>query len=392
MNPRPPRLDLNPSSAERWTTCTASPAFILENHDKLPPSGSRFSEEGTTAHAVAAALLLDQSEPKDTPTPIDVAMRQHGWNYMEYVLSLQEKQSLLLVEQKLELWYMQNRHAIVDAAVINPLALHVVDYKYGEGVPVHPENNLQAVIYAYSVGKGQQLADDHPVFIHIYQPRGRSATQPEQVWETTWGVINTMAYDIECLAKMIITPTVRLEFKPSEKACQWCPAKGFCEARRASMLDGIDALATIEDKPKPLANTLSLEQRVMIERYGDEIIKWVKDVQGYNLEQMVNGNSLPGFKLVMSRGGNRYWTDSQLAAKLLLEQTHLRREEVIEEKVIGPAGAEKLLGKKSFGQELTNLIDRPPGKPEVVEEGDKRAAISENALADFSSISDSTPE
>lgn len=385
MQSRPPRLDLNPSSAERWTTCTASPQFILENHDKLPPSGSRFSEEGTTAHAVAAALLVDQPEPKDTPTPVDAAMREHGWNYMEYVQSLRAPQSLLLVEQKLELWYMQNRHAIVDAAILNPQDLHVVDYKYGEGVPVHPENNLQAVIYAYSVGKGQQLADDHPVFIHIYQPRGRSATQPEQVWETTWREIAKIAtWTVQFHAEEILgrESGKLVEFKPSEKACQWCPAKGFCSARQATLLEGI----TVIEEPVllPALNLLTEEQRILVERHGDEIIKWVKDVQAYNLEQMTNGNSLPGFKLVMSRGGNRYWTDPKKAAELLLSETHLRREEVIEEKVIGPAGAEKLLGKKSFGPELMNLIDRPAGYLEIAEESDKRPSALIDAKEEFS--------
>ena len=54
---RAPRLDLNPSAADRWTTCTASPGFILANADKIPPDdGTKFSQEGTTAHEVAAAI------------------------------------------------------------------------------------------------------------------------------------------------------------------------------------------------------------------------------------------------------------------------------------------------------------------------------------------------
>lgn len=389
---RTPRLDLNPSSAERWTTCTASPQFILENYDKLPPSGTRFSEEGTTAHAVAAALLLGQPEPKDTPTPIDGAMRLHGWNYAEYVQNLQQPQSMLLVEQKLELWYMAGRHAIVDAAVLNPLNLHIVDYKYGEGVAVSPEGNLQAVIYAYSAGKGHNLADDFPVFIHIYQPRGRNAADgAAHVWETTWKDIKGLAiWQVQQAAEYILgrpDPRVPLVFQPSDKACQWCPAKGFCEARASTLLDGITA---IEDaKPElPTLQALTEHQRILVERHGDEIIKWVKDVQAYNLEQMSAGNPLPGFKLVMSRGGNRYWTDPKKASELLLSETHLRREEVIEEKVIGPAGAEKLLGKRKFSAGLMNLIGRPEGRPEIAEEGDKREAVGANALADFTPVND----
>jgi len=387
---RPPRLDLNPSSAERWTTCTASPAFILENHDKLPPSGSRFSEEGTTAHAVAAALLQDQPEPKDTPTPIDSDMRWHGWNYSEYVQSLRAPQSMLLVEQKLELWYMAGRHAIVDAAVINPLSLHVVDYKYGEGIVVHPENNLQAVIYAYSAGKGHGLSDDFPVFIHIYQPRGRNATEPAHVWETTWKEIAAIAvWTIQAMAEMILGREAAklVAFLPSEKACQWCPAKGFCLARQTALLEG---LTVIEDaKPHlPAINVLTEQQRILVERHGDEIIKWVKDVQSFNLESMKSGKCLPGFKLVNGRSGDRYWSDPKKAAELLLGETHLRREEVIEESVISPAGAEKLLGKRAFGPALVNLISRNPGKITIAPESDKREAVMLKAESEFEVIED----
>ena len=57
LKKRTPRIDLNPSSAERWTTCTASPKFIFDNWDKLPPHDTFYNQEGTTAHEVASALL-----------------------------------------------------------------------------------------------------------------------------------------------------------------------------------------------------------------------------------------------------------------------------------------------------------------------------------------------
>lgn len=389
---KPPRLDLNPSSADRWTTCTASPQFILENADKLPLSGSRFADDGTTAHAVAAALLLNQPEPKDTPTPVDSDMRWHGWNYAEYVQSLQQPQSMLFVEQKMELWYMPGRHAITDAAVINPLNMHVVDYKYGEGIAIHPEGNLQAVIYAYSTGKAHALPDDFPVFIHIYQPRGRnSAGQPEKVWETSWGTISNIAEKIQTTASVIqevgSQPSIFVFFEPSEKACQWCPAKGFCEARRATLLDGIEALAAIEDAAPtlPVKSTLPDEQISAVLKHADAIRQWIAGIEEYALQRMNAGYSYPGFKLVMSKGGHRYWTDGEKAKKLLLE-THLRRNEVVKESVISPKQAEDLLGKRKFGVELVNLIGKPPGHPEIAAEGDKREAIGQDALADFEAI------
>src|SRR5688572_14241469 len=132
MTARPaPRLDLMPSAADRWTTCAASPRFCLENAELIPADlSSKFSKEGNTAHEVAAAYLQDrQPNPDNCPTLIDGDMRMYGFDYAEYVQGLRLPFSKLIVEQKQELWFYPGRNAVVDAAVINPDSLHVIDYK-----------------------------------------------------------------------------------------------------------------------------------------------------------------------------------------------------------------------------------------------------------------------
>lgn len=379
---RLPRLDLNPSSADRWTTCTASPQFILDNWDKVPQSTDTvYNMAGTTAHAVAANFL--GAPMGDTPVPIDEEMLMHGWNYHEYVLNLREPGSRMLVEQKLPLWYMPARNCIVDAAVINPKSLHIVDYKYGEGVVVHPERSLQATIYAQTIGSGMLPfpPDDFPVFVHIYQPRGRAGeTGPGHVWETTWGEIANISHEISCNANLIQGKFEGMplnerytRFAPSDKACQWCPAKGFCTARQASLAEGFEVIESQSTPPAPAV--LSLEQRARIQHHAATMKEWLDDVTAYNLERMRGGEKLPGFKLVLSRGGNRKWSDEKKAAELLVRDTVLKRSEVIEETTIGPAAVEKLIGKNKLSADLTALITKPPGSPVIAPDGDKREAI-----------------
>ena len=386
MNPKPPRLDLNPSSADRWTTCTASPGFILENWDKIPKSTDTvYNQEGTTAHAVAAHLLglpLGQ-----TPTAPDEQMWLHGWNYHEYVLALRELGSKLLVEQKLPLWYMPARNCIVDAAVINKDNLHIIDYKYGEGIVVSPVRSLQATIYAQTIGSRMLPfpPDDFPVFVHIYQPRGRAGESgPGHVWETTWGEIAEIAAEIHQKAIQIqdnfnVFPSSRPEnvFAPSDKACQWCPAKGFCTARQQSLAEGFEIIETTQQTM--VLSSLTIEQRALIQRHGAAMKSWIEDVQEYNLQQANAGEKLPGFKLVMSRGGNRYWSDPKKAADLLVQDTILKREEVVEEKTISPSAVEKLIGKGKFTTELSSLIQKPSGSAVLAPEEDKREAIADVA-------------
>lgn len=388
-----------PSAADRWTTCMASPRFCLENADLIPADlSSKFSQEGTTAHEVAAAYLQDrQPNPENCPTPIDADMRMHGWDYAEYVQGLRHPDpgmSKLIVEQKNGLWYYPGRNAVVDAAVINPDSLHIVDYKYGAGVVVSPIGNLQTAIYAYQMALPLNLPLDFPVFSHIYQPRGReSENGAAHVWETTIGEIATLAGQIEGKADIIRinneTKGNPLAFVPSEKACRWCPAKSFCPERQKSMLDGLESLEVLEaPKSLPLPSALTIEQLAAVLKHKKEIVSWFNDAEEYAQNRMAEGHLVPGFKLVMSRGGNRYWSDPKQAAELLVKTTVLKRNEVIEEKTISPAQAEKLVGKKKFSKEVEALITRNPGAPEIAPESDKRESCAIQASTEFVSLGD----
>lgn len=387
---RAPKINLNPSSAERWTTCTASPRFIFDNWDKLPPHDTIFNQEGTTAHEVAAALLQDREvNPANCPVPPDGDMHSHAWDYSEYVLGLKQPKGVLNVEQKLPLFYNRERNAVVDASVRNPDSLHIVDYKYGAGVAVSAEENLQAIIYARTVcWNDPPKAIGMPVFIHIYQPRNRDSDTPEKVWETTWGELLDRCTPIVDTADAILKNKPGLKFAPSEKACRWCPAKGFCDARRQEFTRDIEVLATIEPGPKhlPPVGSVSMRQLQAILEHGDKIVEWLDDAKAYALQFMKDGGSIEGFKLVQSRGGNRYWSNPEVAAKLLLKSTILREEEVYTRKVISVADAEKKLGKHKFDAQLTNLIARPEGAPCIAPVSDKRPDLRVNAESEFTNL------
>lgn len=396
---KPPRLDLNPSAAARWVTCTASPHFILENADKLPPDDTVWNQEGTTAHEVAAALLEGREvNPTECPTPIDKEMHRHAWNYMEYVQELGGGKEI--IEQKFLLWYMPGRNGKVDVLKIVGNHTHVVDYKYGVGVIVDPFENLQGAIYARSalthvlsshadIPEGKLM--DAPVTIHIYQPRGRGAEDsPFHVWETTWGEILEFTKQVTDAAELILADG-ETKFAPSEKACRFCPAKGFCTARTGEFKRDIEVLATIETGPKhfPPVKAISAKQLAAVLQHGDAIKQWVDDAKEYALDYLKGGGTIEGFKLVLGRQGNRYWTNPEQAAKLLLKDTHLRENEVYETSVVSPGGADKLLGKKALTLDLLNLVARADGKPTIAPAADKRPEYGINAALEFENLGDS---
>lgn len=387
-----PRIDLNPSSADRWTTCTASPRFIVANADKLTPDETVYNQEGTTAHEVAAAMLTNREpDPKECPTPITKEMRRHAWDYMEYVQALGGEP---IVEKKFPLWYMDGRNGKVDVLTISGSHTHIVDYKYGQGVIVDPFENLQGAIYARSgmnlalrhkeIANGELM--DAPVSIHIYQPRGRGAEDsPFHVWETTWGEILEFTKKVTDAAELILGDG-KTEFVPSDKACRFCPAnilvagdtpgtaKRLCPALQKNAQQSLEVLPPLEKKMHfPPAKAISAAQLAAVLQHGDAIKQWVDDAWEYALEYLKGGGTIEGFKLVLGRQGNRYWTNPEKAAALLLKDTHLRENEVWEKSVVSPGGAEKLLGKNKLTLDLLNLVARAEGKPTIAPAADKRA-------------------
>lgn len=389
-----PRIDLNPSSAARWVTCTASPRFIMANADKLPPDDTKYNQEGTTAHEVAAALL-EGREPnlKECPTPITPEMHQHAWDYMEYVQGLGGE---IFVEEKLPLWYSPGRNGKIDVAVRAAGHVHIVDYKYGQGVIVDPFENLQGAIYARlslrlvtSLQGLNGSLEDAPVSIHIYQPRGRGAEDsPFHVWDTTWGEILRFTEQVTAAAELILS-NGETQFAPSEKACRFCPAKGFCTARTGEFTREVKVLPPVTTGPLtlPPATVITEQQLAAVLKHGAAIKQWVEDAQEYALGFLKGGGKIEGFKLVLGRQGNRYWTDPDKAAKLLLESTHLREKEVWEKSVVSPGGAEKLLGKKALTLDLLNLVARAEGKPTIAPVADKRPELGGvNAALEFENL------
>lgn len=388
-----PRIDLNPSSADRWTTCTASPRFIMENWDKLPPEDKTFADPGTTAHEVAAATL--ESRPinlAECPVPVTAEMRQHAFDYWDYIQGIRKQGCIMTVEKKFPLWYMPGRNAKIDVAIWSYGHLHIIDLKYGEGIMVSPMQNPQCAIYARCViediAKTLEIRKDCKITIHIFQPRAREG-DTVKVWETTWAEIQDLTFHIHNTAQAILVDSLfpkggdNLVFAPSDKTCQWCPLKNpvngiFCEARQ-KWLSSQALTVTQPTDQLPATNTLSGEQRALLIKHGNAMKQWIDAANLDTLRVMCAGGKIPGYRLGTSRGGNRYWTEPAKAAKLLLETTILREDDIYSEpKLIGPAAVEKLLGKGQFPGKVFSLISKLPGQPVIVPEDDPR----ENYLID----------
>jgi hypothetical protein len=81
--------------------------------------------------------------------------------------------------------------------------------------------------------------------------------------------------------------------------------------------------------------------------------------------------------VVAGRSVTKYTNDDAVAAAVLAAG-----EDPYEKKLIGVTAMRQLLGKKRFDEILNGLTHKPPGKPALVPESDKRPAL-DTAKNDF---------
>jgi hypothetical protein len=134
--------------------CTPSARLELEFDDN---SGTA-ADEGTAAHALAEhklrkALKLRSKKPvsKYDCDEMDV----HTDDYVAFVMEriAQAKQTcadpMILIEQKLDFSkYVEDGFGTGDFVLIADGTIHIVDFKYGQGVLVEAEDNPQMKLYA----------------------------------------------------------------------------------------------------------------------------------------------------------------------------------------------------------------------------------------------------
>lgn len=368
-------IDVGPSASGRWSVCTASPQFLVDNADKLPSDSSEYADEGSVAHAVAAQLLTAAD-----PGNVSGEMLAHVTKYVDYVRSQfdQYRGSIVKIEQPINLFYLPSRSGIVDAAVIRHDHIFINDLKYGQGVSVEAEGNTQLAIYAESLIQSWEQVMDFPVHLtvtlSIIQPRDRNNPEPVRVWTMTRKELADFTAQLAAKAELALTG--KGEFVPDDKACQFCPAKGICAAYATRGLVALPEPARVIELPHP--GTLTREQRVQALKAKKVLAQWMEALEDQEIHDLSNGAEPAGLKLVEGKS-NRKWANVDDALKLL--SNHLSLDEMRpREEVISPAAAERLLKGIKLSTRFTNrmetLITRPEGKPTLVSADDPRPALS----------------
>ena len=374
---------LSASGAHRWMTCPAS--AMLEQ--QFPDTASDAAKEGTLAHELAEAKVKQYFFP-DTFSRQKLAavvrrlkkdslwedeMDRYTEEYLDYIKREAISFSAIpyvAVEKRIDFSdYVPEGFGTADCILISGSTLHVIDLKYGKGVPVSAEENPQMLLYALGAYEAYRMIYPiEEVALSIVQPRlpdGNSKWKCSVKQLLRFGQVAT-----EMASKALSEDA---EFNPEDKVCRFCRANAQCRARAEKNIQ----LAFFTDKKPPLISDEEVGQYLL---RGEDIAKWVKDLQGYALTQCLAGKDIPGWKAVEGRG-SREWTDLDEAFQNL-QENGVDGSLLWEQRPLTVAQVEKVIGKKEFAACAQNFVVKNPGKPTLVKSSDKRVAITNKMSAE----------
>lgn len=362
---------LSASAAKRWINCPPS-VRLTEN---MPDTASEFAAEGTLAHALAELKLRRKFEvmPKSKYTkafdtikadPLYTPeMDSYTDEYLDYILTIAHRydktKPYVVIEKQLNYSHIaKDGFGTSDCVLLCKNDLHIIDFKYGKGVPVSAEDNPQLKLYALgAVAEYSFLYNIENVFLHIIQPRVPDGMSS---WEISAADLAAWGESIKPIAEQAYNGEG--EFKCGDW-CRFCKAKATCRARTENFF-------ALEDNAKIPKELLSDSEIGEVLKKAQTLKSWVEDLEEYALNAILSGSDISGWKVVEGRS-NRKISDVDGAFEILKSNGY---DEALlyERKPITLTDLEKLVTKKKLTELIGDKIIKPQGKPTLAPADDKR--------------------
>lgn len=386
---------LSASSAHRWLVCTPSARLELEEGQE---ECSVYAAEGTAAHELAEIKLshhfkkITEEQYKERlddfmNTPefakyYNKEFEEYVDQHVNYVIETVDKyyEPHVFFEVRVNFSnVVPQGFGTADVLIVADDLIHVIDLKFGAGVPVTAKDNAQ--LRLYGMGALNLFPNANTIVMTINQPRLESRDS-----ETLF------KQDLLNWAFNFVKPKAEEAIKgegvlhSTEDACRFCKLRGKCKERADTQLAQAQKEFAIIDQKANLVQTLSPEELGNILEMAPLFIDWFKDVQSFALGQLASGVKIPGFKLVEGRS-NRVITDEQKVKEILLD-IGLTEDEIMKPReMLGISKLEALVGKKLFADLCKDYLIKPQGKLTLAPVDDRRPEVNTLVLAqsDFAS-------
>lgn len=325
-----------PSSAHRWTVCTASATAIAQ----LPPEESgEAAVAGTEAHSELERVLHGGEADPDHPAAYSIALA------MDYIRQLPPGRSW--IEERVyltdQIWgRLDKGHWDAESATVT-----ILDLKQGF-VDVSPVENEQERIYAAALIQQFKLPVKWIRYV-IVQPNSIVPGPRIKQWVES-------AEDLYAFAERVAAiPAGPLKFVAGE-TCKYCPLFGRCPASADVLVRLSAMLVNPPDAVRP-------DQVQMFLATKKPVTDWYAALEKSATRNALSGAVPAGMKLVTTTR-HRDWTD---AAAARLEIVNVLGEAALE--LPTPAQAEKLGMAKA---DVAALASAPEGGPVLAFASDKR--------------------
>lgn len=361
---------LSASGAHRWIRCT--PAARLE--ESLPEEKSEFADAGSLAHELASLKLekkfavLKPSAYKNRLAAIKAKplyqAEMEGMTdiYIDYIMSLVHSYSIkpyLAIEQKVDYSHVAPEgFGTADCIIISGSTLHVIDFKYGKGVPVSAIENEQMMLYSLgAVARYSMIYDIVEIKMEIVQPRLDSISK----WGLTAPELRAWAEQIKPISAKAFMGVG--DYSPGEKQCKFCSAKGICRARADNSLK-------LSGYGKSLPPVLNNEEIGKILQEALDLADWAKKLEAVAIKKILDNESIPGWKVVEGRSNRAIQNIDEAFG--VLKNNGFAEAVLYIQKPATLTELEVLVGKKKLAELLSNYIFKPTGKPTIASETDPR--------------------
>lgn len=369
---------LSASGASRWLVCTPSPRLELE----IEETTSAYADEGTLAHELGEWLIRNKAYGVGIKKHLariqanelySDEMLEYCNDYADFVVESYKKApkgAILMQEQRLNLTeFIPEGFGTVDNAIISSEGIHIIDLKYGKGVPVDAYENKQMMVYALGVYMCYDLIHNiKEIVMTIYQPR----------------IDNTSTYVISAdnllrWAREVLKPTAKIAYEGlgelvAGEHCRFCRFRPTCKENATRNLQiAAREFDVVSLTPEQISKILSRSAGIK---------NWLTSVEEYALKEAIKGKKWPGMKVVQGRSTRKYTDEKKIYEALKAEGIDVE----MKTKLPGIIELTKAVSKDVFEKIVNPFVHKPPGAPTLVSEEDKRPEFNRSAEAsdDFS--------